>query len=518
MPLAMNQLGACLQRIRIEKKRNIRGCLCEYCSHFILLLLLVFGFALSVVERFDAKIYSTLDITIPPVDTNDSLNSFSASMDILHGPLVVPNIDQYLAIGRLLDSTLSGFRSVLQATVLAGSIDNIMTPGPLHFAPAGPQLDSLIDHLNSTYVSFRTLELYIHDSEDEAVKFIQKQGEAASKTKTKKDDDAVVPLALIVLRQISPEKVNYVIRQKYDTLPNTNSISIAPTIGIDDTYLTYFFSGHLTLKQAVDNWAFNYTGATNNNNFSVDDAANIASDNQCAAGSPNSVLIPYPTFAYDQNPFYTSVGFLLGLAMIMSTMYPMSKLAKSIVEEKELKMRELMKIMGLKDYIHRLSWFLASFILFLWIAVSSTFLTTTSFIKASNGMIIFIFYFLFCMTEINLSMLVSVFFSNSKLAAIAAPVVLFATILPRYIFYTVEDEEEVVNKVLACFLSPTAFAFGTDFISEYEYAGVGIQPFNLFEGPFNMGIVIIMLIVDFFVYGFLAWYLDQVLPQEFGTP
>ncbi|RYG96073.1 hypothetical protein EON65_54970, partial [archaeon] len=307
-----------------------------------MLLLLVFGFSLSVVDRFDAKVYSTLEINIPPVDSNGSASAFSSSLDLLHGPLIVPNLNQYLSIGRLLDSTLSGFRSALQATVLSGSLENIMDPGPLHFAPRGPEVDSLVEHLNSTYVSFRTFKLYFHDSEDEAVKFIQDQGVAADQTETSKDDDEAIPLALIVLRQISAEKVNYVIRQKYDTLPNTNTISIAPTIGIDDTYLTYFFSGHLTLKQAIDDWAFNYTGATNTSIFSTND--DNLSDNQCAAGAPTSVLIPYPTFAYDQNPFYTSVGFLLGLAMIMSTMYPMSKLAKSIVEEKELKMRELMKI------------------------------------------------------------------------------------------------------------------------------------------------------------------------------
>eukprot|EP01039_Chlorochromonas_danica_P006887 gene6887-7611_t len=95
--------------------------------------------------------------------------------------------------------------------------------------------------------------------------------------------------------------------------------------------------------KAIDQWAFNYTGAVH------------GSDPACALGPPNTIFTPYPTFAYDQNPFYSSVGFLLGLAMIMSTMYPMSKLAKSVVEEKELRMRELMKIMGLQDWVHQLS-------------------------------------------------------------------------------------------------------------------------------------------------------------------
>jgi ABC-type multidrug transport system fused ATPase/permease subunit len=313
-------------------------------------------------------------------------------------------------------------------------------------------------------------------------------------------------LGLIVIEEISPRKVAYSIRQKRNAIPSTRTVSHIPSVGLDEKYWMYMFGGFMTLKKAVDAWVFEYTQAVQ------------GADESCAAGAPEAILIPYPTLFYGKNPFYASVGFLFGLAMILSTMYPMSKLAKSVVEEKELRMRELMKIMGLRDWIHQLSWFLSALVLFLWIAISCTFITTISFIKASSPLIIFLYFFLFAMSEANLAFLVSVFFSNSKLAAIAAPVVIFAAILPRYIFYTVENNEEVANKVLACFLSPTAFVFGADFISTYESVGVGIQSYNLFEGKFNFGICLLMMFLDFFVYGFLAWYLDQILPQEYGTP
>jgi hypothetical protein len=52
--------------------------------------------------------------------------------------------------------------------------------------------------------------------------------------------------------------------------------------------------------------------------------------------------------------------------------------------------------------------------------------------------------------------LLSTMFSNSKLAAIAAPVVLFCSILPRYIFLDTNPNELATQKV--CF-SSTVLAY-----------------------------------------------------------
>jgi hypothetical protein len=42
-----------------------------------------------------------------------------------------------------------------------------------------------------------------------------------------------------------------------------------------------------------------------------------------------------PTYPYDLNPFYPNVGFLIGFALAMTSLYPMSRLVKTVVEEKE---------------------------------------------------------------------------------------------------------------------------------------------------------------------------------------
>jgi len=312
-----------------------------------------------------------------------------------------------------------------------------------------------------------------------------------------------------VLRQITPEKVNYVIRQNYTTLPNTNQVIEDASIGLNTDYLNYIFSGFLTLERAVNEWAFQYTNA-------IAGDSNPFAPSECT-GPPTITMVPFPTPAYNQNPFYNQVGFLLGLAIVMSTMYPMSRLTKSVVEEKELKMREVMKIMGLQEWVHQLSWFLSAFLLFFWIAISCTVITKATFLTHTDPVILFAYFFLFCMSEINFSFFVSVFFSNSKLAAIVAPVVLFAGLMPRYAFLNTNSNEQVPGKTLASLLSPTAFAFGADIIAQYEYGGVGVQFSNITDGEFNFQTILLMMWADFFIYGFLAWYLDHVIPHEYGT-
>jgi ABC-type multidrug transport system fused ATPase/permease subunit len=451
------------------------------------------------VENFGARKYSDIDLVIPPAADNVTSSILEIYNTITTGPLIVPTFDQYIAVNEFLSENLNqlgDYGTLLSETALGQTYTNLLYKGSLHFAPRGEYVDSLIEYMNTTYQRFSTIDVYIHDTEKAGIRYILDNLDAPA-------------LALIVLREITPEKVNYVIRQNYTTLPNTNQVIIDAVIGLNTEYQDYIFSGFLSLERAINAWAFEYTNA-------ISSDTNPGAPVSCT-GPPEIVMVPYPTAAYNQNPFYQQVGFLLGLAIVMSTMYPMSRLTKAVVEEKELRMREVMKIMGLRDWVHQLSWFLPSFVLFLWIAISSAIITRSSFLKNSDGSIIFAYFFLFCMSEINFAFLVSVFFSNSKLAAIVAPVILFAGLMPRYAFLNTNNNELVTGKVFSCLLSPSAFAFGADMIASYEYSGVGIQYSNVNDGEFSFNTVLFMMWADFFIYGFLAWYLDQVIPHEFGS-
>lgn len=66
-------------------------------------------------------------------------------------------------------------------------------------------------------------------------------------------------------------------------------------------------------------------------------------------------------------------------------------------------------------------------------------------------------------------------------------------------------------------MSTTAFGLGSKYFALYEVAGVGIQWRTISQSPvegddFNLGLSMMMLIIDAGVYGVLTWYIEAVHP------
>jgi ABC-type multidrug transport system ATPase subunit len=136
----------------------------------------------------------------------------------------------------------------------------------------------------------------------------------------------------------------------------------------------------------------------------------------------------------------------------------------------------------------------------------------------SDVTLLFSYFFLFCLSKINLGFLISVFFNSSKLAAVAGPAILFSFILPRYIFFGTSTNDDSTAKIISSILSPTAFTFGADILADYEFGGYGVQYFNMYDGEYNFGTCLKMMLLDALLYGLIAWYLDKVLSKEYGIP
>ena len=129
------------------------------------------------------------------------------------------------------------------------------------------------------------------------------------------------------------------------------------------------------------------------------------------------------------------MGYLLGLALTMATLYPVSRLIKDLVEEKETRMRETMAAMGMSLGVNALAWATVALIVFTWLAGMMSWIAASSFLPRSDFGVVFLYFWLLLLSEIGLSFLVAACFSRARLAAIVGPVVLVATVLPRYIFF-----------------------------------------------------------------------------------
>ena len=186
------------------------------------------------------------------------------------------------------------------------------------------------------------------------------------------------------------------------------------------------------------------------------------------------------------------------------------------MEEKESRMKETMFIMGLRRTSFLLSHLITNVILFSIIAVISTIILGISIFKHSDKSLVFVYYWLFCMSVIPLTYMLSTFFNKAKLAGIVGPIIVFATVMPRFAFYTSSiDDPSVIGSIWITFMfSPTACAYGADVFMQYEGANLGLGWNNINENVLSMSSVLLGELMDFIIYAALALYFEQVIPNE----
>ena len=112
--------------------------------------------------------------------------------------------------------------------------------------------------------------------------------------------------------------------------------------------------------------------------------------------------------------------------MIFAWLFPVAMTVRGIVREKEVRLKEFMKMMGVSDSTLRLSWFISSgFIFFLSVAFITLILCAGKILPFSNWALILIYLSIYAVTMISFSFLISVFFNNANLAACVASLLYF---------------------------------------------------------------------------------------------
>uniref|UniRef100_A0A3Q2PCC7 ATP binding cassette subfamily A member 3 n=2 Tax=Percomorphaceae TaxID=1489872 RepID=A0A3Q2PCC7_FUNHE len=236
---------------------------------------------------------------------------------------------------------------------------------------------------------------------------------------------------------------------------------------------------------------------------------------------------PYPDFIYDV--FILAIQNQLPLLLVLSFTYTSLNIVRAVVQEKERKLKEYMRMMGLSNWLHWSAWFL---MFFLFLSISVFFVTLLLCIRVSpNGAVlnysdptlVFVFLLAFTVATINYSFMISAFFSRANVAAAAGGFIYFLSYLPYLFLWPRYDLLSHAQKVSACLISNVAMAMGAQLIGMFEGKGTGIQWSNLFDSvtvddDFSMAQVLCLLLFDSVLYGLVAWYMEAVFPGEYGVP
>jgi len=446
-----------------------------------------------------------------------------------NGPMGVPNFDVFvsahLVLKYLLANSTSIFSNMDQPIDVDqldqftnGRLANIIFLGKLMFAPDTPQVRQLVHRLNQTYALFNQTFTSIEESEATALQ--------RSKAHLRTDTDRTWAIVVFNTLDLAGGALDFTIRMNSSVLPTTHSTIDRFVQGVDEDYKKYYYSGFLTLQTMIENVALNASAGaafTTEHGFGV---GGLGAADPTVPLNPNFTLsdsitgIPFPTLGYKSNPFYNTVGPLVGLVFCMSMLYPTSRLIKGMVEEKESRTKETMKMMGLKDWVFHSSWFITFLAQFIITLTGVVLLLHFTLMPRSDFSLLWLLFVMFGLSEIALGFLMTVFFSKAKLAGILGPILLFAFTMPRYAFYSSDASSDTSTtfaaKSVVSVLAPTVFTFGADLLMQYEGAMLGFRWSNLTDDPFSMARVMAFLLGDFVLYAVLAWYLDHVMPNEYG--
>ncbi|CAF4081664.1 unnamed protein product [Rotaria sordida] len=190
----------------------------------------------------------------------------------------------------------------------------------------------------------------------------------------------------------------------------------------------------------------------------------------------------YPCYTYDN--FLLMIQHAFPLCLTISWIYTFAMLTQSIVYEKEVRLKEVMKIMGLSNGVH-------------WIAR-----------KNNNDLLV-------C------------FYSKAKIAAACSGIIYLLTYVPcTYISIREDFAQDIIPKwakMLASLFSTRAFGMGVKYIAFYENIGTGIQFDNIQYSPveddhFTCFETILFIVLDTCIYLILMWYIENIYPGTYGIP
>uniref|UniRef100_A0A8C8CT99 P-type phospholipid transporter n=1 Tax=Oncorhynchus tshawytscha TaxID=74940 RepID=A0A8C8CT99_ONCTS len=230
--------------------------------------------------------------------------------------------------------------------------------------------------------------------------------------------------------------------------------------------------------------------------------------------------MPYPCYVDDV--FLASIGTMLPMYLVLAFMYTVCMTIKGLVLEKELRLKEVQRAVGVQNGAIWFAWFTENFVLLMVpCAFISVMVKYGKVLQYSDPSVIFVFLLVFCVATIMECFFISVFFSKANLAAACGGLIYFVLYLPHLLCYAWRDVMGFQVKIAVSLLSCVAFGYGCENFAKYEEQGIGIQWSNIAQNPedgdrYSFIVSIIMMLVDSLIYWLLTWYIENVFPGQYG--
>ncbi|KAH3817177.1 hypothetical protein DPMN_118707 [Dreissena polymorpha] len=182
--------------------------------------------------------------------------------------------------------------------------------------------------------------------------------------------------------------------------------------------------------------------------------------------------MPYPPYLDDV--LATVLQSNLPLFLVFSFILNTIQMAMNLAYEKEKKLKEAMKMMGLKTSMYWISWFVKNLIYLVLVIIAYTLIFSIKLqekgrvINYADMSLFFVFLLLYILALIAFAFMVSTFFSKANSAAFAAGILYFLTYFPYFFLTNNYETMSKAEKYVACLLHNQAMAFGIKSMLIYE--------------------------------------------------
>ncbi|KAF6019162.1 ABCA3 [Bugula neritina] len=211
--------------------------------------------------------------------------------------------------------------------------------------------------------------------------------------------------------------------------------------------------------------------------------------------SVNLEQIPSPPYTTDT--FITVIKVNLPFIIIICFIFLALQIPKEVTYEKQMKLKESMRMMGMANWLQWFSWYFKYFVFFFFITFFMSLILTS---PAKFDVVMF----------------------AANVAAAAGGIIYFLSYVPFFFIVTPYENMSAGAKTACCLDFNLAMSIGMIIIGDAEKTDAGVQWGTLNQPPtvddnFAFGEVLYMLFVDWLIHSLLLWYIDAVFPGDYGV-
>uniref|UniRef100_A0A914CP13 ABC transporter domain-containing protein n=1 Tax=Acrobeloides nanus TaxID=290746 RepID=A0A914CP13_9BILA len=287
----------------------------------------------------------------------------------------------------------------------------------------------------------------------------------------------------------------------------------------------YWQEGFLTLQRAIDASIGHHLNKTNlDDTFDCPYDPKIFGQKDCMFQEKDVLKVqrfPFPPY---ESRIIEVGAFFLPTILVYSLMTSVIYIVRNIVMEKENRLKEYMKVMGLAQWVHWIAYFIVNYIkVFITVIILSILMYFVT--QHSDPTVMFVFFMLYAFDATYFAFFISTFLQSGTAGTLMAVVgwMLLYFWYSLFSSYDSQSQYALGTRLFNCLNPDVAMGLGIQMLAQYETQAKGVHWDNVHKPTspdqnLTMAHLFVMLVVDGFILIVLTWYVEAVHPGGEGVP